>query len=72
MFNTNEILKGIEGLQNETIKKINDNLTPEMFEGLGREQQEMIREAKKGLNFKNVKPSEKLSEITQILRKNGL
>ena len=71
MIDINKTLKGIEQLQNQTIGLINENLSAEMYESLKPEQKKMVDEARKGINFKNIKSSEKLSEITQILQKNG-
>lgn len=71
MIDINSTLKGIESLQNQTISLINENLTVEMYNDMTSEQKKMIDEARNGIDFKNIKSSEKLSEITQILQRNG-
>lgn len=69
----NNIMQGLNNIQNQTKELINEKLDQETFNSLPIEQQNLINEARKGLDFSGKESlSSRINHLTKTLQQNGL
>lgn len=70
--NLSDMRKMAESLKGLTENMLSKALTKEVLSDLTPEELNIISEAKNALNFDGLQPSEKLNNLTSLLRKHGL
>ena len=69
----NNIMQGLNNIQNQTKELINGKLDQETFNSLTVNQQNLINEARKGLDFSGKESlSSKITNLTKTLQQNGM
>ena len=68
----NKLLQGLEALGNKASSLMN-SMNAETFDSLTEEQKNMIKEARKGLDFSGKESlSSRLNQLTKTLHQNGM